>query len=88
MNADEVRRLAGSLEARIRAAAPLTEDLALEAAASRWTEVDEVSWSGGRVLARRRTLLGAIELSSVPLSDPPVEAVTAAIRAFVATLKK
>lgn len=73
-------RRSGEREARIRAAAPLTEDLALEAAASRWTEVDEVSWSGGRVLARRRTLLGAIELSSVPLSDPPIEAVTAAIR--------
>ena len=30
--------------------------------------------------ARRRTLLGAIELSSVPIKDPPADAVTAAIR--------
>lgn len=73
-------RRSGEREARIRAAAPLTEDLALEAAGSRWTEVDEVTWTGGRVLARRRTLLGAIELGSVPLGDPPAEAVTAAIR--------
>ncbi|WP_229051924.1 ATP-dependent helicase HrpB [Aeromicrobium sp. Leaf350] len=76
-------RRPGEREARIRAAAPLTEDLALEAAGSLWTEVDEVSWTGGRVLARRRTLLGAIELGSVPLGDPPVEAVTAAIRGAV-----
>ncbi|WP_313406425.1 ATP-dependent helicase HrpB [Aeromicrobium sp.] len=78
-------RRSGAREARIRAAAPLTEDLALEAAGSLWTEVDEVSWTAGRVLARRRTLLGAIELSSVPLSDPPAEAVTAAIRDAVET---
>lgn len=76
----DAERRSGQREARIRAAAPLTEDLALEAAGSLWTEVDEVSWTGGRVLARRRTLLGAIELGSVPLKDPPVEAVTGAIR--------
>ena len=76
-------RRSGQREARIRSAAPLTEDLALEAAGSLWTEADEVSWTGGRVLARRRTLLGAIELSSVPLSDPPVEAVAEAIREAV-----
>ncbi|WP_204163914.1 ATP-dependent helicase HrpB [Nocardioides solisilvae] len=80
----DAERRAGEREARIRAAAPLTEDLALEAAGSRWTEVDEVTWTGGRVLARRRTLLGAIELGSVPLGDPPVEAVTAAIAEAVA----
>ena len=75
----------GTREARIRAAAPLTEDLALEAAGSLWTEVDEVTWTGGRVLARRRTLLGAIELSSAPLSDPPAQAVSDAIREAVAS---
>lgn len=79
----DAERRSGQREARIRAAAPLTEDLALEAAGSLWTEVDEVSWTGGRVLARRRTLLGAIELGSVPLSDPPAQAVTDAIRKAV-----
>ncbi|KQP79158.1 ATP-dependent helicase [Aeromicrobium sp. Leaf289] len=72
-------RRSGEREARIRAAAPLTEDLALEAAGSLWTEVDDVTWSDGRVLARRRTMLGAIELASVPITNPPTEAVTAAI---------
>ncbi|GAA1941854.1 ATP-dependent helicase HrpB [Nocardioides hwasunensis] len=81
----DAQRRPGEREARIRAAAPLTEDLALEAAGSSWTEVDEVTWTGGRVLARRRTLLGAIELSSVPLSDPPAQAVSGAIREAVAT---
>nr|WP_245527732.1 ATP-dependent helicase HrpB [Aeromicrobium marinum] len=73
-------RRSGEREARIRAAAPLTEDLALEAAGSLWTEVDEVTWTDSRVLARRRTLLGAIELGSVAIGDPPAEAVTAALR--------
>ena len=81
----DAERRPGQREARIRAAAPLTEDLALEAAGSLWTEVDEVTWTKGRVLARRRTLLGAIELSSVPLSDPPAQAVTDAIREAVAS---
>ncbi|WP_300677001.1 ATP-dependent helicase HrpB [Nocardioides sp.] len=81
--ADADRR-PGQREARIRAAAPLTEDLALEAAPSLWTETDEVTWSDGRVLARRRTLLGAIELSSVPLTDPPAEAVAAALSTAIA----
>ena len=42
----DAERRPGQREARIRAAAPLTEDLALEAAGSLWTEVDEVDWSG------------------------------------------
>ena len=47
--------------------------------------MDEVTWTSGRVLARRRTLLGAIELSSTPLSDPPAQAVSDAIREAVAS---
>lgn len=81
----DAERRPGQREARIRAAAPLTEDLALEAAASLWTEVDEVTWTGGRVLARRRMLLGSIELASVPISDPPAQAVSDAIREAVAS---
>lgn len=80
----DAERRAGEREARIRAAAPLTEDLALEAAGSMWTEVDEVTWTGGKVVARRRTLLGAIELASVPIADPPAEAVSDAIADAVA----
>lgn len=81
----DAERRPGQRDARIRSAAPLTEDLALEAAGSQWREVDEVTWTGGRVVARRRTLLGAIELSSVPLSDPPAQAVADAIRGAVAS---
>ena len=81
----DAQRRPGQREAQVRAAAPLTEDLALEAAGSLWTEVDEVTWTSGRVLARRRTLLGAIELSSVPLSDPPAQAVSDAIRGAIAS---
>ncbi|GAA1436733.1 ATP-dependent helicase HrpB [Mycobacterium cookii] len=81
----DAQRRPGQREAQIRAAAPLTEDLALEAAGSLWTEVDEVTWTGDRVLARRRTLLGAIELSSVPLDDPPAQAVSDAIRGAIAS---
>ncbi|WP_224276019.1 ATP-dependent helicase HrpB [Nocardioides lacusdianchii] len=81
----DAQRRPGQREAQIRAAAPLTEDLALEAAGSLWTEVDEVTWTDGRVLARRRTLLGAIELSSVPLGDPPAQAVSDAIRGAIAS---
>ncbi|WP_245644506.1 ATP-dependent helicase HrpB [Nocardioides jensenii] len=77
--ADADRR-PGRREATIRSAAPLTEDLALEAAAPLWVETEDVSWSDGRVLARQRTLLGAIELTSVPLADPPPDLVAAAIR--------
>lgn len=76
--ADADRR-PGRREATIRSAAPITEDLALEAAASLWVESSDVAWSDGRVRARQRTLLGAIELSSVPLPDPPVELVADAI---------
>ena len=81
----DAERRTGQREARIRSAAPLTEDLALEVAAAQWREVDEVTWTGGRVLARRRTLLGAIELASVALADPPEQAVTDAIQEALAS---
>lgn len=64
----------------MRSAAPIDADLALEAAAARWGEDDEVTWREGRVVARRVTRLGAIELASSPLGEPPVAAVGAAVR--------
>nr|WP_240938189.1 ATP-dependent helicase HrpB [Nocardioides sp. JQ2195] len=76
--ADASRR-PGRREATIRSAAPITEDLALEAAAPLWTESSDVTWSDGRVRSRQRTLLGAIELTSVPLPDPPLDLVAGAI---------
>jgi ATP-dependent helicase HrpB len=77
--ADADRR-PGAREALVRSAAPLEESLALEAAAGRWQEVDEVRWSEGRIISRRVTRLGAIELSSGPIADPDPLAVAAAVR--------
>ncbi len=77
--ADADRR-PGHRDATIRSAAPLTEDLALEAAGALWHEEDQVAWSDRRVLARHRVLLGAIELSSHALADPPAHLVAAAVR--------
>jgi ATP-dependent helicase HrpB len=77
--ADADRR-PGMRDATIRASAPLTEDLALEAASALWHEDEQVAWSDGRVLARRRTCLGAIELSSSTITDPAPAAVALAVR--------
>ena len=77
--ADADRR-PGTRDATIRSAAPLDADLALEAAAALWLEHEQVIWSDGRVLARRVTSLGAIELTSVTLPDPSPELVAAAVR--------
>lgn len=77
--ADADRR-PGVRDATIRSAAPLGEDLALEAATALWHESEEVAWSDGRVVARRVVALGAIELTSVPIADPPAALVATAVR--------
>ncbi|MEV7431276.1 ATP-dependent helicase HrpB [Nocardioides sp. NPDC092400] len=76
----DVDRRPGERDATIRSAAAIDEGLALEAAAARWSEDDEVGWADGRVVARRVTRLGAVELASVPLAEPPVAGVAAAVR--------
>jgi ATP-dependent helicase HrpB len=63
-------RAAGSRDARIRLAAALDEDAALEAGATLLRTVDEVVWEDGDVRARRREQLGAIVLRTRPLPDP------------------
>jgi ATP-dependent helicase HrpB len=77
--ADADRR-PGVRDATIRSAAPLAEDLALEAASALWHESEEVGWSDGRVIARRVVALGAIELTSVTIADPPPALVADAVR--------
>ncbi|MFC5011613.1 ATP-dependent helicase HrpB [Nocardioides plantarum] len=75
--ADADRR-PGQRDATIRAAAPVDEATALEAAAALWHEADVVTWSNGRISARRVTRLGSIELSSAPLAHPdPADVATA-----------
>lgn len=73
-------RPAGRRDATIRAAAPIDEDLALEAASALWEEAEQVGWVDGRVVARRTTSLGAIELSSVTIPDPAPHLVATAVR--------
>ncbi len=73
-------RGAGRRDATIRSAAPLDEDLATEAAAALWHEDESVAWSDGQVVARRTVSLGAIELTSARLPDPPRALVAAAVR--------
>ena len=77
--ADADRR-PGARDAIIRSAAPLSEDLALEAASASWHEEERVTWSDDRVVARRVTALGAIELSSVTLTAPAPSLLAAAVR--------
>jgi ATP-dependent helicase HrpB len=73
-------RGAGRRDATVRAAAPLDEALALEAAPALLRTTEEVAWRDGRVAARRTTWLGAIELSELTLADPPRALVAAAVR--------
>ena len=73
-------RGAGRRDATIRSAAPLDEDLAYEAASAALREDEHVSWTGGRIHARRTTRLGAIEISSQKITDPPADQVVAALR--------
>lgn len=75
----DAERRSGARDATIRSAAPVNEDIALDAASGAWHEADEVAWANGRITARRVTRLGAIELSAVPLADPSSEAVAAAV---------
>nr|WP_235547393.1 MULTISPECIES: ATP-dependent helicase HrpB [unclassified Nocardioides] len=77
--ADADRR-PGARDATIRSAAPLSEDLALEAASAWWQEAEQVEWSGDRVAARRTVSLGAIELSSATIADPSPALVATAVR--------
>ncbi len=75
----DAERRSGARDATIRSAAPIDEDIALDAASGSWHEADEVAWTQGGIVARRVTRLGAIELSAVPLPDPPLESVAAAV---------
>ncbi|WP_328292265.1 ATP-dependent helicase HrpB [Kineococcus sp. NBC_00420] len=70
-------RAPGRAAARVRSAAPLTEDLARSVVG---VEVrDEVVWRDGDVVARRVEGVGAVELAARPLPHPPAELVAAAV---------
>ncbi|MER7562617.1 ATP-dependent helicase HrpB [Streptomyces sp. NPDC048523] len=59
----------GKGHARVRLAAVIDEDMARTAAASLYSERQEVHWGDGDVVARRVQRLGAIELAVRPLKD-------------------
>lgn len=62
-------RPVGRGHARVRLAAVVDEDMARAAAASLYSEDQEVHWADGDVVARRVERLGAIELVVRPLRD-------------------
>ncbi|MFF5493072.1 ATP-dependent helicase HrpB [Streptomyces aquilus] len=62
-------RPVGKGHARVQLAAVVDEDTARSAAASMYSEAQEVHWADGDVVARRVERLGAIELTSRPLKD-------------------
>jgi len=85
-------RPVGRATGRIRLAAALDEATALRAAGHLLEEREEVTWRQverqgdrvGDVVAQRIRRLGAIELSARPLTDPPPDAVRAALLAGLA----
>ncbi|MFI7411631.1 ATP-dependent helicase HrpB [Streptomyces sp. NPDC049627] len=62
-------RPVGKGHARVQLAAVVDEDMARSAAASLYSESQEVHWAEGDVVARRVERLGAIELAARPLTD-------------------
>ena len=70
----------GRRDALIRAAVPLDEASASAAAPALLADHDVVEFDGGRLRARRIRSLGAIELTSRPIADPPADQVVAALR--------
>ncbi|UZJ24004.1 ATP-dependent helicase HrpB [Rhodococcus antarcticus] len=74
-------RPVGRADARIRSAAPVDEAVAREVGPVR--TVEEVLWSDGALVTRRRELLGAIVLRETPLAHPDPVAVVEAVRSGV-----
>jgi ATP-dependent helicase HrpB len=69
----------GEREARVRLAAPIDLAALRRQAGDEVTEVEEVVWRDGDVVAERREQLGALVLARSPLVDPAPPAVLAAL---------
>ncbi|MGW3102144.1 ATP-dependent helicase HrpB [Streptomyces sp. NPDC001100] len=69
----------GKGHARVQLGAVVDEDVARFAAGALLSEVDEVHWAGGDVVARRVERLGAVELAVRPLRDADPVAVRDAL---------
>ncbi|GAB1693155.1 ATP-dependent helicase HrpB [Krasilnikovia sp. M28-CT-15] len=72
-------RAPGARTARIRAAAPLDETTAREAAAALCSEATEIGWVDGDVVARAVRRLGAITLAERRLDAPDPQRLRAAV---------
>ena len=72
-------RAPGARTARIRAAAPLDEATAREAAAALLASANEIGWVDGDVVAREVTRLGVITLAERRLDNPGRDLVRAAL---------
>ena len=72
-------RAAGARTARIRAAAPLDEETAREAAGAMLSESTEIGWVDGDVVARTVRRLGAITLAERRIAEPSPASVRAAL---------
>ncbi len=72
-------RAAGARTARVRAAVPLDEATAIEAAATLLTDATEIGWVDGDVVARTVRRLGAITLVERRIADPDKTLVRAAL---------
>jgi ATP-dependent helicase HrpB len=70
----------GRRDATIRSAAPLDEELAVLAARPLLTTQEQVAWADGDLVARVRTSLGAIELSSRPARSVSPARLASAVR--------
>ncbi|WP_297541819.1 ATP-dependent helicase HrpB [Amycolatopsis sp.] len=75
----EATRDSGRVNGTIRLAARADLALAVRAAPNLVSEADEVSWSGGDLIARSVRKLGAIVLSERSLRNPDASAVRAAL---------
>ncbi|WP_254873010.1 ATP-dependent helicase HrpB [Schaalia sp. Marseille-Q2122] len=75
----DLARAPGSRDALIRAAIPADEALARQAASALLRREVLTQWDNGRLRARERELLGAIELRQRPLPECPPEAARDAI---------
>ncbi|MDY6055735.1 ATP-dependent helicase C-terminal domain-containing protein [Micrococcus sp.] len=83
----EADRVPGGAEgtgAVVRAAAPVGERTALAAGAALVQERTEAAWRGERLTARRRRLLGAVELSSTP-AEVDLDTAAQAVRDVLAS---
>lgn len=72
-------RPVGTGHARVQLAAVVDEETARKAAASLYSEGEEVHWADGDVVARRVERLGAIELTARPLKNPDASLVRDAL---------